>query len=562
MNRRFGVICISMTFVTGLFAGMVRAQDKTKIPDLTYVRMKTNMGDIVLELNQHKAPITVKNFLDYVDSGFYSGTIFHRVAKDFIIQGGGYDANRTKKGTKPAIKNEWTNGLKHRRGTIAMARTQKNASAGSAYADSGTSQFFINLKDNNMLDRPMDGAGYAVFGRVIGGLEVVERISHAKTENLTRTFGRNFEDWPVEPVSIESVMRVNPNDIQDLIAAAKASDDAAKPQVPLGDLQATIATDKGEINLTLYPDKVPLTVANFVNLAQRGYYDGLTFHRVVNNFMIQGGDPDGNGRGGPGYKFEDEFHPELRHDGPGVLSMANSGKNTNGSQFFITHKDTPHLNNRHSVFGRVVSGQSVVDSIIKGDVMKSVKIVGDAKTLFEKHKKKLEEWNTILDVKYPRKGATPQDIERAKEKLAELEKKQREEMAAKNQEAMNTGRELVKSKGADITKGTTSETGLWHVDVTEGSGAMPIPTDRVKVHYTGWLVNGSKFDSSLDRGSPATFPLNGVIKGWTEGLSSMKAGGKRFLVIPPELAYGSAARPKIPADSTLVFEVELLGINE
>ena len=168
-------------------------------------------------------------------------------------------------------------------------------------------------------------------------------------------------------------------------------------------LIAVISTDKGEIRLELYADEVPYTVANFVNLAQRGYYDGITFHRVIPDFMIQTGDPTGTGRGGPGYKFEDEFHASLRHDGPGVLSMANSGTNTNGSQFFITHKATPWLDDKHSVFGRVISGQDVVNKIRQGDKMNKVTIEGDAGELLLKCDDKVQMWNKILDQRFPRK---------------------------------------------------------------------------------------------------------------------------------------------------------------
>ncbi len=161
-------------------------------------------------------------------------------------------------------------------------------------------------------------------------------------------------------------------------------------------MQAVIRTNKGDIRLDLYPDKTPVTVANFVNLAERGYYDGVVFHRVIANFMIQGGDPTGTGRGGPGYTFEDEFDSSLRHDGPGVLSMANAGAGTNGSQFFITHGPTPHLNDRHSVFGRVVEGQDVVNSIQQGDTMKTVDIEGDATALKEQVASRLTEWNSKL----------------------------------------------------------------------------------------------------------------------------------------------------------------------
>jgi peptidyl-prolyl cis-trans isomerase B (cyclophilin B) len=140
---------------------------------------------------------------------------------------------------------------------------------------------------------------------------------------------------------------------------------------------ATITTNKGTIRLELFADKTPKTVANFEKLSNDGFYNGLKFHRVIADFMIQGGCPQGKGTGGPGYKFEDEFHPELRHDTPGILSMANAGPNTNGSQFFITHVPTPHLDDRHSVFGKVIEGQDVVDSIAAGDVMETVVIADE-----------------------------------------------------------------------------------------------------------------------------------------------------------------------------------------
>ena len=166
-------------------------------------------------------------------------------------------------------------------------------------------------------------------------------------------------------------------------------------------LKATISTDKGDIVLQLTPEETPKTVANFVNLAVRGYYDGLVFHRVIADFMIQGGDPLGLGSGGPGYKFEDEISPKLKHDGPGVLSMANAGPGTNGSQFFITHVPTPWLDGKHTVFGKVQSGQEVVDKIQQGDKIKSLKISGDYSALFKKTANILEAWNKVLDEKYP-----------------------------------------------------------------------------------------------------------------------------------------------------------------
>lgn len=170
-------------------------------------------------------------------------------------------------------------------------------------------------------------------------------------------------------------------------------------------IRAAIETNKGVINLTLYADKAPVTVANFVNLSNRGFYDGLVFHRVIANFMVQGGCPKGNGRGNPGYKFGDEFDPTLRHSSPGMLSMANSGRNTNGSQFFITHVATPWLDNKHTIFGAVVGAEDldVVNKIRRGDRIIKITIAGETKALFEHQKENMAAWNKVLDSKYPSK---------------------------------------------------------------------------------------------------------------------------------------------------------------
>jgi peptidyl-prolyl cis-trans isomerase B (cyclophilin B) len=163
-------------------------------------------------------------------------------------------------------------------------------------------------------------------------------------------------------------------------------------------LTVEIETTKGNIEVELTPDKTPITVANFVNLAQKGFYNGVKFHRVIPDFMVQGGDPTGTGRGGPGYNFQDEFDPSLKHDKPGILSMANAGPGTNGSQFFITHVPTPWLDGKHSVFGRVLKGQDVVNSIQQGDSIKSIKVNGDTKQLFANPKVKdlVASWNQAL----------------------------------------------------------------------------------------------------------------------------------------------------------------------
>ncbi len=165
------------------------------------------------------------------------------------------------------------------------------------------------------------------------------------------------------------------------------------------DIRVVVHTTKGDIEGTLFASKVPMTAANFLNLAKRGYYDGLTFHRVIPNFMIQGGDPQGTGTGGPGYRFGDEFNPNLRHNKPGIFSMANAGPGTNGSQFFITHVETPWLDGKHSVFGEVTKGQDVVNAIAKGDKIKSIKVLDSTDALFKAQAANLAKWNAVLDRK-------------------------------------------------------------------------------------------------------------------------------------------------------------------
>ena len=306
-------------------------------------------------------------------------------------------------------------------------------------------------------------------------------------------------------------------------------------------IYANIKTNKGEITLKLEFEKTPLTTANFIALAEgkmknkrkelgTPYYDGIKFHRVIADFMIQGGCPDGNGMGDPGYKFADEFHQDLKHDKGGILSMANSGPGTNGSQFFITHKETPWLDGKHSVFGNVTEGMDVVNSIAQDDVMESVTIsrIGskaksfDAVKVFSSEQIRLEK---------------------------EAEKKAKETAAA-NKKLM---------EGATIT-----ESGLGYIMVKEGSGVQAENGKTVSVHYTGKLTDGTKFDSSLDRNQPIEFVLGQgrVIKGWDEGISYLKVGGKATFIIPSDLAYGErGAGGVIPPNATLIFDVELVDVK-
>ena len=315
-----------------------------------------------------------------------------------------------------------------------------------------------------------------------------------------------------------------------------------KDSLPNG-LYARIATDKGDILLVLAFEKTPLAVVNFAGLAEgtkdsdKGknvrFYDRLAFHRVIKNFMIQGGCPLGNGRGGPGYKFPDEFDESLRHDGPGILSMANSGPGTNGSQFFITHKATSWLDDKHTVFGRVVTGQDVVNAIRKGDRINKISIIRVGR--------KAKNFKTD-------QAAFDKLLKEGKEKAA-MEKKKKEEKQMT----------LIKKRWP---KAVTAPSGLMYVITKEGAGdKTPDKNVTLTVHYTGTLLNGKKFDSSVDRGKPFKFPVGvgRVIKGWDEAFLSMKKGEKRTLIIPPDLAYGPRGRRgTIPPNAFLAFDVELI----
>jgi peptidyl-prolyl cis-trans isomerase B (cyclophilin B) len=175
----------------------------------------------------------------------------------------------------------------------------------------------------------------------------------------------------------------------------------ADDNLPVQDIRIILHTSKGDIEATLFASKVPMTAANFLNLSRQGFYDGLTFHRVIPDFMIQGGDPTGTGRGGPGYKFADEFDDSLRHSKPGIISMANAGPNTNGSQFFITHVPTPYLNGKHSIFGEVTKGQEVVNQIAKGDTIIRIEILDSTDALFQAQASNIERWNAVLKKRRP-----------------------------------------------------------------------------------------------------------------------------------------------------------------
>jgi FKBP-type peptidyl-prolyl cis-trans isomerase len=306
-------------------------------------------------------------------------------------------------------------------------------------------------------------------------------------------------------------------------------------------LYAKINTTKGAILLNLEFEKTPGTVGNFVALAEGNlendqkaqgtpYYDGLKFHRVIADFMVQAGCPLGTGTGSPGYQFDDEIHPDLKHDGPGVLSMANAGPGTNGSQFFITHGATAWLDGKHTVFGKVIEGQDVVDAIEQDDIMETFEIirVGEA----------AEKFNAVEAFRTFEGSREKRIAEMAAEREAELEK-----LAAGFKQ---------------------TDSGLRYNILQEGSGKQAEKGKQVSVHYKGQLADGTVFDSSYQRKQPIDFTLGvgQVISGWDEGVQLLKVGDKARFVIPSDLAYGSqGAGGVIPADAVLIFDVELMDVK-
>lgn len=306
-------------------------------------------------------------------------------------------------------------------------------------------------------------------------------------------------------------------------------------------IYAKFNTSKGSILVKLTHDLTPGTVGNFVALAEgnmenkvkpqgQKFYDGLTFHRVIPDFMIQGGCPKGTGTGDPGYKFDDEFHPSLKHDRPGVLAMANSGPASNGSQFYITHVPTSWLDGKHTVFGHVIEGQDIVDAVAQGDALESVEIIRVGE--------EAEKFNAI-EAFIGLKGAR---LKRDAALKAESEAKM-EQLAA----------------GFDKT-----DSGLRYKMIQKGDGKKAESGKTVAVHYEGSLENGKVFDSSYPRKKPIEFRLGQgqVIEGWDEGIALLQVGDKARFVIPSDLAYGAAgAGGVIPPNATLIFDVELMEVK-
>lgn len=327
-------------------------------------------------------------------------------------------------------------------------------------------------------------------------------------------------------------------------------------------LYAAVETNKGSILLALHYQQTPVTVSNFVSLSEgnnpkvsdeyknKPYYDGIIFHRVIKDFMIQGGDPTATGQGGPGYSFSDEIVADLKHDGPGVLSMANAGPATNGSQFFITHKETPWLDGRHTVFGKVLKGQEVVDSIVQNDTIKKVTIIRKGKAA--------------------RKFDAPQVFS---DHFVAIEKEEAEKMAFQ--------KEIADGHLALLNEAQTTASGLQYVITQAGEGEKVDVNKIIQTHYAVYFSDGKLLDTSIlsvaeahnivnpqrkvaDGYQPLPArvgPDDRMIEGFKEGLRLLRVGDKATLFLPYHLAYGEAGNAMIPAKSDLVFEVEIVGMK-
>ncbi len=333
---------------------------------------------------------------------------------------------------------------------------------------------------------------------------------------------------------------------------------AKKPKLEKG-MYAEMNTSKGIILIQLEFEKTPMTVANFVGLAEGDFtvedsleyttpfYNGLKFHRVIADFMVQGGDPDGNGSGGPKHRFSDEIDPTLKHTGPGILSMANSGPATNGSQFFITHKATPWLDGKHTVFGHVISGQDVVNAIEANDMLISVKIIRKGKVA--KKWKATEQFAKVYN-----------EI-----KLKEVEeKKYFKKCAAMSEDQYKAF--MFEEVKKDFPNAKQSPSGLVYIiDNAGDKDAIPVRGANLKVHYKGtFRVSGKKFDSSYDRNKTMDFKFKEqrMIPGFEEGMGMIGKGGKGKLIIPYYAAYGAKGRPgAIPPYSDLVFDIEMIDVE-
>ncbi|GJM22951.1 MAG: hypothetical protein DHS20C15_28660 [Planctomycetota bacterium] len=482
-----------------LLGGSLSAQDgAAEAERYAYVRMVTSLGDLVLELDQEQAPITSENFLAYVNEGFYDGTIFHRVISEFMAQGGGYLPGIE---VKPPTRSPIRNESDN--GLSNEAGTLAMARTGNPH--SATSQFFINLVSNPNLDHPGgENWGYAVFGKVIDGFDTVLAIKQARVE-LDPRADRTQPASPLTPIVIQSATQVGPETCRAAISEARR-------------VEATPPLDED------FQDEVRAAAADQSD-------------EVAALLTVLGHDPEA-----------------ITYSGTGLGSIV--VREGSGGQPTRADTVTAHYT------GWLLNGKPFDSSRARGEAMDfPLNRVIPAWTEGVSEMKVGERRILIAppNLAYGPRGASgvipPNSTLIFDVELLAFEK-------AKDYSDMNAGKALLVEKGVAISSGQTTASGLFYVDEVVGDGQLPLRTDRVTTHYAGFLTDGTQFDSSIERGTPATFPVSGVIAGWTEALLSMPVGTTRWVVIPWNLAYGAAGRaPMIPPKAALVFEMRLLEIK-
>lgn len=554
-----------LAFSGSLFAG------KEKMPDLKpgiYAVFETSKGRIIAWLEYEKTPMTVANFVGLAEGNFsfnghtfkkpfYNKLKFHRVISDFMIQGGDPLGNGE---GDPGYEfyDEIRSDLKHNGpGVLSMANSGPNTNG---------SQFFITHKATPWLD-----GKHTVFGHVVEGQDVVDKIRQGdamKSVKIVR-IGDEQKKWDATETFNKVYNEVKAAENKRLAEEEERRKTLQHTLENLSDgMYALIRTNKGNILLQLEYKKTPMTVANFVGLAEgkftaldhqytHPFYDGLKFHRVIKDFMIQGGDPSGNGSGGPDHRFYDEIDPSLKHVGPGILSMANAGPATNGSQFFITHKATPWLDGKHTVFGHVIQGQDVVDAIEQNDVMENITIIRKGNDA--------ENWNATQEFAraYALKKQEDDDRKAEEERRRKEEAQRIAKVSAMS--ADDYKKYLFEQMKQQYPSAKQASSGLIYIIEKQGYGGHPVKGDQLSVHYTGTFLNGTKFDSSRDRDQPMNFQYKvmGMIPGFDEALGMLGKEGRGTFIMPYFLAYGQNGRPpQIPAYCDLVFELEVVDITK
>ncbi|MEM1166736.1 MAG: FKBP-type peptidyl-prolyl cis-trans isomerase [Planctomycetota bacterium] len=657
--RRLAAIAASVATVSA--ASAQNAEAPAVEPERPVVAVETSAGLLLIELHPDAAPTTVENFLGYVERDLYDGTIFHRVVKDYVVQGGGYEPDMTPRPTTEPIINEWPTGLGNRRGHVAMARTGGNV-------DSATNQFYINLSDNRNLDvAQQDGKGYAVFGEVISGMAVVDSIGGVEVGNReVDGYLTPFRNVPVEPVVITDVRMASESDRAAAVAEQEAAARALAEQrrqeriaelaeafsVLEGDLGITrelgdftdsgmwvydvvegegdspLETDEVVIHFKVWDETGELRFGSHGNAfgepmemvvsipRMQGWTEGLTTMKpggerwmvipsdLAYGDTARGGLPAGSAVIATVELLNDEQQAENR------AAFEESQQQYNNSMLSIALETAAALG--YDIEGGETKEDGIwVKTLEAADESAEPITDGTARVPmtfrmwtaegFEGHTSEQPNGpqymplaiSTLPGMESGLEGVRPGErrllivpyqlgLDRRGDRLippystlimdfdvltedevAAFDAEFEEQQALAQQESFNDALTLLRDRDLPVDNGEDLGDGLWKLVLTEGAGEPPAATDRVRVHYRGQLTDGTEFDSSYSRGDEGTeFGLNQVIQGWTRGVATMAPGEKAWFIIPPELAYGPRGTGRIPPNSTLLFEVELLEVTQ